>query len=73
MIAAAVTGHRRGRGWLAWHVAALMRHDPRQFPQLEDLTGDAPRDRPAQEPHVMLHNLRLLKAAFKARRQAAGE
>ncbi|MGX7926458.1 hypothetical protein ACWPMX_07780 [Tsuneonella sp. HG094] len=68
MLAAAQRGYRRRRGWLAWHVARLNLADPKAFPDLADLTGDARPDRAAQGGATMLHNIRLLKAAMAARR-----
>lgn len=52
---------------MAWHIGRLSQ--PLQdFPSLADLTGDARPDRAAQGGVVMMHNIRLLKAALAARR-----
>lgn len=56
--------HRR-RGWLAWHIAALGRADPKRFPQLATVMGEAEREAPGgQQPAQTVHAVRMWKAAL---------
>jgi len=48
--------------WLAWHVAALTRMDPKKFPKLDKLLHREP-PKP-QTPEQMETILRTLTAAF---------
>ncbi|BEV02200.1 hypothetical protein [Novosphingobium olei] len=60
--------HRR-RGWLAWHIARLGHADPKSFPDLEDMTGEARPDRSAARISSMFHTIRIMKAARAARQK----
>lgn len=59
----ALRGYWRRRGWHAWHVAMLARCDPKQFPELAALTGEAARRGP-QTPEQLLHAVRMWKSAM---------
>lgn len=55
--------YRRRWARLAWHVAALGRTN--EIPDLDEVTGEAlDRERPAQSPEMMMHNIRLHRAAL---------
>lgn len=54
----------KDRAWLAWHVAALSKCDPKKFPKLEDVMGERPAAR-VQTPEEM----KAVFASMRARRQ----
>ena len=51
-------GHRARQGWLAWHVAMLGRCEPRDFPELAELTTGT---RPEREPPTPDEQVRILR------------
>lgn len=58
--------YRRRRGWLAWHVALLGRVDNKHFPELAELTGEAPvAQQRGQSQAQLLHNVKLWKAVLR--------
>lgn len=63
IIALAITGYRRRRGWMAWHIGAMSRIGGEDYPALEDMTGQAVEaDLPSDT--MLGHKLRLWKAAL---------
>lgn len=57
-------GYHRRRAWLALHIAQLSRIDPRHFPSLAELAGEA--DTETEQPETaaaqQLHAVRMWKA-----------
>lgn len=51
-------GYQHRRAWLAWHIALLTRIPPRDFPDLEDLTGEA-EEREPPSPEEQVRTLRM--------------
>lgn len=69
MIAAALRGYWRRRGWLAWHIGMLGRVESKFFPKLHELTGEVRRAE-AQSPDDMLVVLRRIKGAYGLKSEA---